>query len=250
VNIYNSFDAVPCIRNAVLALGTFDGMHLAHRYLVEKVCQDATKNNGNSVVVSFFSHPRKTISENFNHGALITQSEKVEILSGIGLNNLITMDFTTGISNMSYIDFIRLLKTKIDIQKIILGYNHHFGKNREGNYRTLLQLGEELHFNVEKIEKQVINGFDISSSSIRYALNCGDIETANKLLGYNYSIYIQTFYGKNEIFLTQNKLLPKNGRYIVKIDDYNFVLEIKYPLLLIDFKNNNGFYKVEFVKSE
>jgi riboflavin kinase/FMN adenylyltransferase len=245
VKIYTSFDAVPLIENAVIALGTFDGMHLAHSHLAEKVCKDATTHNGNSVIVSFLSHPRKTISEDFNHGVLTTQSEKEEILTRIGINNLITIDFSTEIANMSYIDFIQFLKTKIDIQKIVLGYNHHFGKNREGNYDTLLPLGKELHFEVEKIEKQTINGIAVSSSSIRRALNSGDIETANKLLGYNYSICIQALYGK--ISLAQNKLLPQNGHYAVKIDDRNFVLEIQYPHILIDFKHN-GFYKVEFVK--
>ena len=248
MNTYTAFDAVPQIENAVLALGTFDGMHLAHRHLAEKVCRDATENNGNSVLVSFLSHPRKIISEDFNHGVLTTQSEKEEILSKIGLNNLITMDFTTEIANMSYIDFIRFLKTKIDIRKIILGYNHHFGKNREGNYTTLKHLGKELHFAVEKIEKQTIDGLDVSSSSIRRALARGDIETANKLLGYNYSIYIQTHHNKNEISLAQNKLLPKNGRYAVKINDRNFLLEIKHPQLLTDLKNK-GVYKVELVVS-
>ena len=247
MNNYTSFDAVSRIEKAVLALGTFDGMHLAHRHLAEKVRQDAAKNNGISVLVSFHSHPRKIVSDDFNHGILTTQNEKVEILTKIGLNNLITMDFTTEISNMSYIDFIHFLKTKIDIQKIVLGYNHHFGKSRRGNYATLLQLGADLHFEVEKIEKQTIDGLDVSSSSIRNALNSGDIETANKLLGYNYSICIQAYCDKNEVSLTQDKLLPKNGHYTVKIDERNFVLEIKYPHLWVDLKNN-GFYKVEFVK--
>ncbi|MCL2131112.1 MAG: FAD synthetase family protein [Lentimicrobiaceae bacterium] len=254
MNIYNSLDSVPQIEKAVLALGAFDGMHLAHRHLVEKVCQNARENNGNSVIISFLAHPKKIISEDFNQGVLTTQSEKTDILAEIGLDNLIITDFTTEISAMTYIDFIDFLQKKIDIQKIILGYNHHFGKNREGCYATLSELGKQRRFEVEEIEKQTIHGLDISSSSIRSALKCGDIETANKLLGYRYAINIQTLYEKNtqqnEFFFNQNKILPKNGRYTVKIDECNFVLTVNYPHLSIDAMNREtGSYKVEFVSS-
>ena len=284
MNIYNSFDTVPQIENAVLALGTFDGMHLAHRRLAEKLCQDARGIKGNSIVVSFLAHPRKTIAKNYNHGVLTTPSEKTDIFAQIGLDNLIIMDFSTDIANMSYIEFIDFLQKKIGIQKIILGYNHHFGKNREGCYTTLLKLGKERHFEVEKFEKQTIDGLDISSSSIRHALSCGDIETANKLLGYNYSICIKTHYNENEdneetpkktlghcgldpqssakmlftselqlnpamteiqkteffrsahdvIFFDTNKLLPKNGRYIVEINGINFFAIVKQPQFTIE----------------
>jgi riboflavin kinase/FMN adenylyltransferase len=152
---------------------------------VEKVCQAARLRKGNSVIVSFLEHPKKVISENFNHGVLTTQSEKIDILSEIGLNNLIIMEFTSEIANMDYADFIAFLQTKIGIQKMVLGYNHRFGKNREGCYATLLKLGKDLHFEVEEIEEQTLDGQPISSSAIRHALHCGDIETANKLLGYN-----------------------------------------------------------------
>jgi riboflavin kinase/FMN adenylyltransferase len=249
VNIYNSFASVPLIENAVLALGTFDGMHLAHRYLVEKVCQAAKDIDGNSVVVSFRSHPRKTILEDFHHGVLTTPSEKTDILAEIGLNNLIIMDFTTKISTMSYIDFIHFLQTKINIQKIVLGYNHHFGKNREGCYATLLNLGKELYFEVEEIEKQTIDGLDISSSSIRHAIHCGDIETANKLLGYNYSIDLQIFSDKSEIFFDKNKLLPQNGRYKIKIEGCDFFLTVKNSHLSIDNNIGIGINKIEFIQA-
>ena len=255
MKIYKSFDTLPQIENAVVALGTFDGMHLAHRHLVRNLCQTAKAINGNSVVVSFLSHPKKTITKNYNHGVLTTQSEKADIFAKIGLDNLILVDFSTEISNMSYIDFIHFLKRKIDIKKIILGYNHHFGKNREGCYETLLPLGKELNFEVESIEKQTIDGLDISSSSIRQALSSGDIETANKILGYNYSICVTTLYEKNNenhtFFFDTNKLLPKNGRYTVKIDEVYFNAIIKQPEFTIDAINKeNGVYIVEFIEKK
>lgn len=252
MNIYTQFDAVSSIENAVLALGTFDGMHLAHRHLVKRVCQNATQRNGNSVLVSFRTPPRKTISADFHHGVLTTQNEKTEILTKIGLNNLIIMDFTAEIANMGYREFIHFLKTKIDIQKIVLGYNHHFGKDREGCYETLLPLGKESNFEVESIEKQTIDGLDISSSAIRSALHCGDIETANKLLGYRYAICIQARYDektqKSEISLDHHKLLPKNGRYLVEIDGESFVATVHQPHLSIGgmWKNDEE-YRLEFV---
>ena len=255
MNIYTSFDTVLWIENAVLALGAFDGMHVAHRHLVEKLCQDAKQNNRNSVIVSFSSHPRKIISEDPSQAVLTTQQEKLEILAEIGLNNLIIMDFTTDMANRNYIDFIHFLQTKIDIRKIILGYNHHFGKNREGCYDTLLQLGNELHFEVEQIEKQTIGGIPISSSSIREALYLGDIEAVNKMLGYNYSICVQIVYDKNNyqnaIFFDNDKLLPKIGRYIVKIDGCNFFLTVKHLHLSIDSIDDKeeGIYKVEFIQT-
>ena len=253
MNLYTAFDAAPQIENAVLALGTFDGMHLAHCHLAEKLCQAAKAINGNSVVVSFLSHPKKTIAENYKNGVLTTQSEKADIFEKIGLDNLILMDFSTEISNMSYVEFIDFLKRKIDIKKIILGYNHHFGKNREGCYDTLLSLGKELHFEVESIDKQTIDGLDISSSSIRQALSCGDIETANKILGYNYSICVRTLYDKNSknyiFFYNTDKLLPKNGRYTIRINGVNFSAVVKQPQLTIEgMEEAEGIYQVEFIK--
>ena len=255
MNIYNTFDSVPLIENAVLALGTFDGMHLAHRHLVERVCQNAGAVKGNSVVVSFLSHPQKTIAENYNHGVLTTQSEKTDIFAEIGLNNLIIMDFTTEISNMSYTNFVQFLRTKIDIRKIVLGYNHHFGKNREGCYATLQTLGKELHFEVESIEKQTIDGLDISSSSIRQALRQGDIETANKILGYNYSICVRVLYDKNgqnyTIFFDPDKLLPKNGRYIINGNGKNLWATVKQPSFTIEEMNEEeGSFRMEFISRE
>ena len=249
MTVSSSFETAPCIENAVVALGAFDGMHLAHRHLVKKVYQQAREMDGNSAIISFLVHPRKIISNDFNHGVLTTQNEKMDVLSEIGIDHLITLDFSPEISNINYADFIRLLQTKINIQKIILGYNHRFGKNREGNFSALQKLGKELHFEVEEVEKQTINGLDISSSSIRQALNKGDVETANKLLGYNYSICVQAFYKKNEIFYDKNKLLPKNGRYIVKVKKKDFILTVKDALLSMDaFHGKEAeFYKLEFI---
>ena len=223
MNIYNSFDTVPYIDNAVLALGSFDGMHLAHRYLVEKVCSSAKQIQGSSVIVSFISHPRKTISNDFNYGVLTTQKEKADILKQLGVENLVFMDFTTEIADMNYIDFIQFLREKIKIRKIVLGYNHRFGKNREGSYPTLLNLGQVLDFEVEEIEKQTVEGIGISSSAIRTALLCGDVETANKLLGYNYNVSIQISGGKEITLLDKDKILPANGCYSVRIDDFSVV---------------------------
>ena len=234
MNIYRSFNTVPPLENAVLALGTFDGMHLAHRHLVEKVCQEARKIKGQSVIISFLTPPRKTISADFNHAVLTTQDEKTKILSETGLNNLIIIDFTPKISNMNYADCINFLQTKIGIKKIILGYNHHFGKNREGNFFTLQQLGKEQGFEVEEIEKQTIDGLTISSSAIRQALQSGDIVMANRLLGYNYSVDIQVFDGENNFRYDKLKLLPKNGRYAVKINELNCILTVDFPHLLLD----------------
>jgi len=246
MNIYRSFDAVPPVENAVLALGTFDGMHLAHSHLVEKVCQEAKNIGGQSVIISFLTPPRKMISADFNHAVLTTQDEKTAILSEMGLNNLIIIDFTPEISNMNYADFANFLQTKIRIKKVILGYNHHFGKNREGNFAVLQQLGKEQGFEVEEIEKQTIAGLTISSSAIRQALQCGDIATTNKLLGYNYSIGIQVLDGKNNFQYDKLKLLPKNGRYAVKINAENHILTVEFPCLRVD-NLGVGEYKIEFL---
>jgi len=249
VNIYNNLDNVPPIPNAVLALGSFDGMHLAHRHLVERVCTAARQIHGNSVILSFFLHPRKTISKDFNQGVLTTQEEKIDILNKMGLRNLIFMDFTTDIANMNYIDFIVSLRKKMNIKKIILGYNHHFGKNREGCGATLLSLGKELDFEVEEIEKQTIDGINISSSSIRDMLSSGNIQTANKLLGYHYHLSVQTNDGKEMVLSDKDKILPANGCYSVLIDGLKSCLSIQSQNLDIDSVNNlkNGIYKIEFV---
>ena len=245
---YKIFDEIPLIKNAVIALGNFDGMHLAHRHLVEKVCQGARAICGNSVIISFLPPPRKTVSQKNTPCVLSTEQEKGFMLSKIGVNKLITMKLTPEISNMNYIDFIHFLQTKMDIKKIVLGYNHHFGKDREGCYETLLPLGKELHFEVEKIEKQTIDGLDISSSAIRYALHCGDIETANKLLGYNYYIFLRTTNKKKEIRFDRNKLFPKYGRYTVKIDEQYFTSTVEQHFIAVEgLGKEYERYRVEFI---
>jgi len=256
--IYQSFEEVFSIKNAVLAIGTFDGMHLAHRYLVEKVCQEAKAIGGSSVIVSFNLHPQKTLANDKTREILTTKEEKMEIFNEIGVEHLIILDFSPRISNMSYIDFIHFLRTEIDIRKIILGYDHHFGKNREGCYETLLPFLEKLNFEVERIEKQTIDGINISSSSIRNAILCGDVETANKLLGYTYSfrIYIVKEEEMNNpiYFYEPHKILPKNGRYIIKVkkEGTNLYLVAKKPTVFtIDMIcGESGVYRVEFFKLE
>jgi len=248
--IYKSLDAIFPLESSILAIGTFDGMHLAHRYLVEKVCQEAVSaGETSSVVVSFSSHPKNTLDNACKHKVLTTKDEKINILGKIGVNHLAILDFSPEIADISYTDFIRILKKRIGIKKIILGYNHHFGKNREGCYETLLPLGKELDFEVESIEKQTIDGMLISSSSIRDALLSGDVVTANKILGYNYSVRMWERHDLTDepdaFFFDSNKIIPKNGRYTAKINEeklnqLDFIFSIAPKESIV--------YRMEFLK--
>jgi riboflavin kinase/FMN adenylyltransferase len=227
-----------------MAVGTFDGVHKAHRVVLDKLSQMAKSINGTSVVISFSSHPRKIINPDTSLNILTTQEEKNMLFQEIGIDTVIYIDFTQSMAAMSYLDFIQYLTQKIDITTIVVGYDHYFGKNKEGNISNLKKLTPLFGFEIVEIPQQTIDGIEISSSSIREAILNRNFKLVSQLLGRNYKLEAHPVsYMANYIALVptnKDKILPPNGKYSVKIIDEITQIEIKEDnKLYVYFENNN-----------
>ncbi|KAA2218871.1 bifunctional riboflavin kinase/FAD synthetase [Maribacter flavus] len=211
-----------------ITIGTFDGVHIGHRKILEKVINRAKNSNLKSAVLTFFPHPRMVLQKDANIKLLNTIDEKKSILEKMGLDILVIHPFTKEFSRLSATEFVRdLLVNKLKSKNVIIGYDHRFGRNRNANITDLIAFGNALDFSVEEIPAQEIDEVSVSSTKIRRALENGDIETANAYLGYEYmltgTIKKGKGLGRKIHFPTANvhieetyKLIPKNGSYIIK----------------------------------
>jgi riboflavin kinase/FMN adenylyltransferase len=211
-----------------VTIGTFDGVHFGHQHIIEKLVLEAKKANKISVLLTFFPHPRMVLQKENNLELINTIEERAELLKKTGLDYLIIHPFSKEFSRMTALEFVRdLLVNKLNISKLIIGYDHHFGKNREGNIVQLTEYSYLYDFVVEEIPAQDIDDVSVSSTKIRRALALGNIETANNYLGYNFMLSGVVVNGKQlggKIgFPTANidvketyKLIPKTGVYVVK----------------------------------
>lgn len=226
---YNINDYEPS-KNTVVTTGTFDGVHLGHKTIINRLKEIAKKVNGTTTLLTFHPHPRMVLFPNNTDLKLLnTQQEKIELLEKAGIDNLIIHPFTKEFSRLSSIDFVRdILVNKLKTHKLVIGYDHRFGRNREGTFNHLKEFGHLYGFNVEEIPAKEVDDINISSTKIRHALLSGDIRTANKYLGYNFSISGNVVAG-NKLgrtlgFPTANiivndlyKIIPQDGAYCVKI---------------------------------
>ncbi|MBU2948636.1 bifunctional riboflavin kinase/FAD synthetase [Zobellia uliginosa] len=211
-----------------ITIGTFDGVHIGHRKILERLINNAASLNLKSTVLTFFPHPRMVLQKDANIKLLNTIKEKTKILEDLGLDQLIIHPFTQEFSRLSATEFVRdNLVNQLQTKKIIIGYDHRFGRNRNANITDLRAFGNTYGFEVEEITAQEIDEVSVSSTKIRKALQEGDISTANAYLGYNYMLTGIIGKGKGlgrQIgFPTANlniaesyKLIPKNGVYFVK----------------------------------
>lgn len=213
---------------SVITIGTFDGVHIGHTKIINQLITISLKNNLTSILLSFFPHP-KMVLQNDNELKLInTIREKEGLLNSLNLDYLIIKEFTKDFSRLSALEFVRdILVNKLNAKHIIIGYDHHFGRNRTANIEQLKEFGELYDFKVTEILAQDIDDIAISSTKIRKALINGEIKLANKFLGYNFFFNGDVVHGNNIgktiSFPTANikvdqpyKLIPKNGVYIVK----------------------------------
>ena len=217
------------LKNPVLTLGMFDGIHIGHQAIIRQLNEIAKKENGESVLLTFEPHPRVVLGKGADDLQLLTTlDEKKELLEKSGLNNLILHPFTKEFAALSAEDFVKeLLVHQIGIHTIIIGYDHHFGKNRQGNFEQLNELSKKFGFNCIKIEEIKSENLNISSTQIRKAILNGNIKKANLGLGRNYSHTGKLIHGdklgRRLGFPTANletqtyKLIPGNGVYIVKV---------------------------------
>ena len=223
--------------NTVVTIGTFDGVHIGHQKIIEQVVQTAKKLKKKSVLLTFFPHPRMVLQQNASIELINTIDERAELLSKTGLDYLIIHPFSIEFSRLTALDFVRkILVNQLNTSKLIIGYDHHFGKNREGNLEQLTEYSHLYNFEVQEIPAQDINDVAVSSTKIRKALSDKNIKTANKYLGYNFMLNGTVVNGKQlggKIgFPTANisvkedyKLIPKTGVYVVKsIIENNVIL--------------------------
>ena len=216
-----------------ITIGTFDGVHIGHRKILEKLIKNAKSLNLKSTVLTFFPHPRMVLQKDSDIKLLNTIGEKIKILEGLGLDYLIIHPFTKEFSRFSATDFVRdILVNSLMTKKIIIGYDHRFGRNRDANISDLIAFGNTLDFQVEEIPAQEINDVSVSSTKIRKALEEGDLETANKYLGYPYMLTGVVRKGKGlgrqlnfptaNLFIEESyKLIPKNGVYVIQAQIHN-----------------------------
>jgi len=188
MKVYRDIGQLPAFTNAVITIGTFDGVHEGHRKIIDSLKQEAANINGESVIITFHPHPRKVVSSAILGIRLInTLDEKIELLSKTGVDHLVIVPFTDAFANQPAEAYIQnFLIEKFHPHTIIIGYDHRFGRDRQGDYRLLEKMTSVYHYELKEISKQVIDEISISSTNIREAVIHGDIDTANKLLGYEF----------------------------------------------------------------
>lgn len=230
MNVYNSIDNFPGSANAVVTIGTFDGVHIGHQQIIRNLRKLAAETHGETVLLTFFPHPRMVLQPDDNDLKLITTMvEREELLRSFGIDHLIIQPFDKQFSRISATEFVRdQLMQKIGMKTLVIGYDHHFGRNREGSYKDLEEMAPVYGFRLEEINEQVINHIAVSSTKVRKALLEGDIDSANQLLGHRFSfrgkVVMGDKIGRTLGFPTANieipeayKLVPAEGIYAVQI---------------------------------
>ncbi|PKA83125.1 riboflavin kinase/FMN adenylyltransferase [Ulvibacter sp. MAR_2010_11] len=214
-------------RQSVVTIGTFDGVHIGHKAILQRVVNTAKKEKLDSVLLTFFPHPRLVLQTDTNLQLINTMDEKKALLDKTGLNHLVMHPFTHAFSRLTAVEYVRdILVNKLKAKKIIIGYDHRFGRNRTANIEDLKEFGKTYHFEVEEISAQELDEVAVSSTKIRKALLAGDITTANNYLGYHFMLSGTVVKGKSigrtMDYPTANlhieepyKLVPKNGVYVV-----------------------------------
>ena len=244
---YNSLENFNPDFKTIVTIGTFDGVHFGHKYIIEHLNKIAQREGGQSVLLTFDPHPRHVLYEDQHDLKLLNcLEEKKNQLEELGLKNFVVQNFTKEFSRMKYVHFVRdVLVKKLNVDHLVIGYDHHFGRNREGSINELNELSTLYNFTLEQIPPQKKNDVSVSSTKIRALLNEGDIERANKYLGYKYMLSGNVVHGDKmgrtinyptaNIEVDKNKLIPKAGVYLVKI---TFQSEDFFGMLNIGIETN------------
>ncbi|HRB72900.1 MAG TPA: riboflavin biosynthesis protein RibF, partial [Flavobacterium sp.] len=227
MKVFSSIQEFKTNTRTVVTLGTFDGVHLGHRSILEKVMASSKKMQAESLLLTFFPHPRMVLQQDSDIKLLNTIDEKIILLREFGIENLIIHPFDQSFSRLTAEEFVKnILVDQFNICKIIIGHDHRFGRNRTATIDDLIRFGEEYGFEVEQISAQEIDDVSISSTKIRNALAEGNVALANSYLGYHY-FFTGTVVKGNQLGRTINfptanfkieedyKLIPQNGVYIV-----------------------------------
>lgn len=228
MQIHYDINRLPVFKNAVVTIGTFDGVHEGHKKIIDQLIKTAQEAGGESVIITFHPHPRKIVSSSILGIRLInTLHEKTELLEQLGINHLVVTPFTEVFANQEPEDYLKdFLIDKFHPHTIIIGYDHHFGKNRKGNYKLLESYQAKYGYNLKEIPKHILDHIGISSTKIRESILNGDTATTNHLLGYDFFFEGEVVHGDklgrelgyptaNLKVQHEEKILPGDGIYAV-----------------------------------
>jgi len=230
LKIHNGIENPINVTNAVVTIGTFDGVHIGHQKIIARLKEVATQHGGETVLITLYPHPRMVLFPDDNDLQLLsTQDEKTDLLSKYGIDHLVVIPFSKEFARLTSLEFVRdILADKIGVKTLVIGYDHHFGRNREGSIEQLRELAPQFHFEVEEIPAQDIDHVNVSSTKIREALLNGEVETAKQYLGHAYSLQGTVVEG-NKLGRTigyptanieigdKHKLIPADGVYAVHV---------------------------------
>ena len=229
MKIYNSIEEFKKVKQAVVTIGTFDGVHIGHLKIISSLRKIADDIDGETVLLTFSPHPRIILFSDTDLKLINTKKEKIALLENAGIDHLIIHPFSREFSRLSSVEFVRdILVNKIAVSRLVIGYNHHFGRNREGSFEHLKSYGPTYGFEVEEICAQDVRDVRVSSTKIRKALEQGDIKSAKSYLTYDFPLTGIVVKGKhfghqigfptaNIKVLDENKLIPSNGVYAVRV---------------------------------
>ncbi len=229
MKIYHHIEEFTGVKNPVLTTGTFDGVHIGHRTIIKRLKEVAERVQGETVLLTFFPHPRMVLYGDQDLRLINTQREKAKLLEEAGIDHLIIHPFSRGFSRLTSLEYIRdILSNTLKIHTLVIGYNHHFGRNREGSFEHLKEYSSLYGFEVEEIPAQEMDHINVSSTKIRNALKVGEIGTANKYLMSDYEISGTVVrgdqIGRKLGYPTANiqveehyKLIPANGVYAAQV---------------------------------
>lgn len=251
MQIHKGINQLPVFKNTVLTIGTYDGVHFGHQQIIRRLKDIAREIDGETVLLTFDPHPRLILHPDDEKLKLIsTIDEKEELLASFGLDHLVIAEFSKEFASLDAKEYVeRILIANFHPKKIVIGYDHRFGKNRQGDIHLLRSLASTYHFEVEEIPAQTIDEISVSSTKVRNALLDGDIHTANQLLAHPFTIKGKVIHGDkigrvlgfptaNIEISNPHKLIPASGVYAVKIKAdglfYKGALSIGYRETVFD----------------
>ena len=236
MRIFRDLNELAEFKNSVVTIGTFDGVHIGHQKILKKLNNEASSVNGESILFTFYPHPRMVVFPDSHNLKLIqTIDEKIESLRAYGLDNVIIYPFTKDFSRLTAFEFVRdILVNKLKVKKLVIGYDHQFGRNREGNIEFLRESAEMFDFEVIEISAQEIDEVNVSSTKIRNSIMDGNIDRANDFLGRPFRISGDVVKGNrlgrelgfptlNLQLSNEHKIIPAEGVYAVEIELMNVV---------------------------
>lgn len=243
MEVYKGTDQLPVFRNAVVTIGTFDGVHSGHQQIIRQLKEEAAAINGETVIITFDPHPRKIVNAAATVKLINTLEEKIELLAKRGIDHLVIVPFTEAFSQLTAGQYIsEFLVARFHPHTIIIGYDHRFGKGREGDYHLLENWSERFHYTLREIPVHVLHTISVSSTRIREAIANTEITAANELLGYTF-FFEGTVVDGNKLgrelgyptanlkIETEEKLIPGNGIYAVKAQIRSAGEPESHPLL-------------------